>query len=258
VRDDIPTVCAVSVIAGILGDVIHEGLGHGLIALLTVAPSGTLSTVAWSSDHETKLVAAGGTVANLIAGGIFWMVLRRAKTASPATRLFWLLCCAFNLFAGTGYFFFSGISNFGDWAAVIAGMHPYIVWRVALIVVGVLTYWGAIVVIGSGLVRYVGVPLGDTRRFFRLTFIPYISAVVLATVAGLMNPLGVKLVFLSALTATAGGECGLLWMRFYIPKKTVPLADPQLVSRSWTWLSVSAILALAFIFILGRGITLHR
>jgi hypothetical protein len=258
VRDDAPTVCAVSVIAGILGDIIHEGLGHGLTALLTVAPSGTLSTVAWSSEYESKLVAAGGTIANLIAGGIFWLVLRRAKTSSPATRLFWLLCCAFNLFTGTGYFFFSGVSNFGDWAAVIAGMHPYMVWRITLIVVGVLSYWAAIVIIGTGMVRDVGVPLDDTRRFFRLTFIPYISAVVLATLAGLMNPLGVKLVFLSALPATAGGECGLLWMRWYILKNTVPRANPEPISRSWAWIVVSAVLALAFIFILGRGITLHR
>ena len=35
-----------------------------------------------------------------------------------------------NLFTGTGYFFFSGVANFGDWAAVIHGLQPYWAWRV--------------------------------------------------------------------------------------------------------------------------------
>jgi len=121
-HDDALTICAISLVAGMLANVLHEGLGHAAIALLTGAKSGVLSTVAWSTDVDTRLVAAGGTLANLAAGAAFWIALRSAKGASTRLRFFFLTSLAFNLFAGTGYFFFSGVTNFGDWAVVIAGL----------------------------------------------------------------------------------------------------------------------------------------
>jgi hypothetical protein len=113
--DDGPTVCAISVLAAMIADVLHEGVGHATLALVTGAQSGVLSTVAWSSPFDSRLVAAGGTLVNLVAGGLFWWALRRAGNASAATRFFLLMAVAFNLFDGTGYFFFSGVTNFGDW-----------------------------------------------------------------------------------------------------------------------------------------------
>jgi hypothetical protein len=115
-NDDLLTVCAISLLAAILGNVLHEGLGHAATALLTGAASGVLSTVAWSSDFDSRLVAAAGTLANLAAAIILWIALRSATRASVRLRFFLLISFAFNLFAGTGYFFFSGVTNFGDWA----------------------------------------------------------------------------------------------------------------------------------------------
>ncbi|HZW94681.1 MAG TPA: hypothetical protein VFF64_17160 [Candidatus Eremiobacteraceae bacterium] len=54
--DDVLTICAISVIAAILTNVLHEGVGHGLMALLTGAKSGVLTTVAWSSAFGSHLV----------------------------------------------------------------------------------------------------------------------------------------------------------------------------------------------------------
>jgi hypothetical protein len=33
--DDVLTICAISILAAILSNILHEGVGHGLIALLT-------------------------------------------------------------------------------------------------------------------------------------------------------------------------------------------------------------------------------
>jgi hypothetical protein len=60
-HDDAPTICAISLVAGMLANVLHEGLGHATTALLTGTPSGVLSTVAWSSPVDSRLVAGGGT-----------------------------------------------------------------------------------------------------------------------------------------------------------------------------------------------------
>src|SRR5579863_9006741 len=103
-KDDGLTVCAISLVAEMISDVVHEGLGHAAVALLTGEKSGVLSTVAWSSAGDSRLVAAGGTLANLVAALVFWVVLRRVTGGSVRMRFFLLMSLAFNLFAGTGYF----------------------------------------------------------------------------------------------------------------------------------------------------------
>ena len=102
VKDDALTVCAISLVAATLANVVHEGLGHAATALLTSTQSGVLTTVAWSSNFDSRLVAAAGTLANLAAAVFFWIALRSAKGASARLRFFLLTSLAFNLFACTG------------------------------------------------------------------------------------------------------------------------------------------------------------
>src|SRR6202050_992719 len=96
-HDDALTICAISLVAGMLANVLHEGLGHAAIALLTGAKSGVLSTVAWSTDVDTRLVAAGGTLVNLAAGAAFWIALRSAEGASVRLRVFFVHSPAFHV-----------------------------------------------------------------------------------------------------------------------------------------------------------------
>jgi hypothetical protein len=257
-RDDLLTICAISLIAAIVANVVHEGLGHAATALLTGTQSGVLTTVAWSSDFDSRLVAAAGTLANLAAGLIFWILLRGAARTSVRLRFFLLISLAFNLFTGTGYFFFSGVTNFGDWAVVIAGSQAHWMWRSLLVIVGIAAYYGAVLLVSTGLVRYVGVPRNDGRRLTKLTWIPYLSATLLLCAGGLLNPLGIQLVWQSALPGTAGADCGLLWMRYYIPRGTIPERGSERIGRSYGWIAAAVALSLVFIFALGRGITLHR
>jgi len=256
--DDVLTICAISILAAILSNILHEGVGHGLIALLTGAKSGVLTTVAWSSEFDSRLVAAGGTLVNVVAGLMFWFALRSSQNASLPMRYFLLISAAFNLFAGTGYFFFSGVTDFGDWAAVISGLAPHWLWRVLLVVLGAVSYYAAVRVVGVGLRRYVGVPREQQRRLRKLTIVPYISAILLLSIAGLLNPLGIQLLWQSALPATAGGQSGLLWLQYYIPRGTGPNRTPEQVERNSGWIVAAGILALVYIVVLGRGITLHR
>jgi hypothetical protein len=257
-KDNAPTVCAISLLAAILSNLLHEGLGHAATALLTGAKSGVLSTVAWSSEFDSRLVAAAGTLANLAASIVFWIALRNAKSASVRWRFFLLTSFAFNVFEGTGYFLFSGVTNFGDWAEVIAGLHAHWLWRALLVTVGMASYFGAVLAVGIGIVRYVGVPRSESRRLRRLTLIPYFSTLILVCTAGLLNPIGMQLVWQSALPATAGAKSGLLWLRYYIPKGTVPKRRPDGIERSYVWMTVAIALSLLFVLVLGRGIGLHR
>lgn len=256
--DDVVTTVAISILAAILSNVLHEGLGHGMTALLTGAQSGVVSTVAWSSVYDSRLVEAGGTLVNLVAGLLFWIALRGAGPASPWLRYFLLLGCAFNLFTGTGYFFYSGVSSFGDWAQVIAGVYPHWLWRVLLVLAGAVSYYGAVRLVGTGLVRFVGVPRVQQSRLRKLTMIPYFTAVLLASGAALLNPLGIQLLWQSALPATMGGDSGLLWLQYYIPRDTATNRIPESIGRNYRWIAAAVVLGTIYVAVLGPGLTLHR
>lgn len=255
--DDVLTVIAISIVAAIICNVLHEGVGHGLIALLTGAKSGVLTTVAWSSAYDSRLVEAGGTLVNLAAGLIFWLFLRKSSRCPLSLRYFLLMSFAFNLFTGTGYFFFSGVTDFGDWAAVIQGLHPHWAWRTLLAVDGAFSYFVAVQLIGAALVRYVGIPRRQQKRLRRLTLVPYLSAIALASAAAPLNPLGIQLIWQSALPATAGGQSGLLWLQYYIPRRAQPVQEAPRLSRRYSWIIGSATLAIAYIALLGGGLTIY-
>jgi hypothetical protein len=93
-------------------------------------------------------------------------------------------------------------------------------------------------------VRYVGVPRDQQGRSRRLTIAPYFSGIVLSSMAGLLNPLGTHLLWQSALPATAGGQSGLLWLQYYIPRGTEPRRATVTLGRNYVWVVVAAVLAL--------------
>src|SRR5271154_417447 len=150
-KDDRLTLIAISALACIVQDVLHEGLGHGGTAWLSGAHHMTMSTVALQSDIDTRWISANGTVVNLLFAAIFWVLLLRPQRYRPATRYFLVLAMAGNLFTGTGYFFFSGVSNFGDWAEVIRGFQPHWMWQLGLVVLGVASYWASMLLVAAKL-----------------------------------------------------------------------------------------------------------
>jgi hypothetical protein len=257
--DDRPTIVAIAALACILQDVLHEGLGHSATAWLSGAHWVTVSTVAQQSDVDTRLIAANGTVANLVFAAIFWLLLRRGRHYGPATRYFLVLALAGNLFTATGYFCFSGVMNFGDWAVVIRGLEPAWAWRLGLVMVGAASYYASMVLVGAEMQPFLG--KGELlARARRLCWTPYFTDGILAGLGGLMNPLGLFYVVASALPSTLGANAGLLslpgLLRIWKPaQEEEPVAA---IRRSFAWIATGAVASLLFIFVLGRGLTWSR
>jgi hypothetical protein len=257
-KDDRLTLIAISALACILGDVLHEGLGHGVTAWLSGAHRVTMSTVALQSDVETRWISANGTLVNLVFAAIFWVLLLRPRRYRPATRYFFVLAMAGNLFAGTGYFLFSGVLNFGDWAAVIRGFEPHWIWQVGLVVLGVISYYASMLVVAAKLKAFRG--KGEAPgRLRALCWTPYFTDGILAGIGGLFNPMGLFYVIASALPSTLGANAGLLslpWMmRGSIPSEEGHVAS---IPRSAAWIATASAASLVFIFVLGRGIAWSR
>lgn len=208
-KDDLPTIIAISALGCILQDVLHEGLGHGVTAWLSGARSVTMSTVALQCDIDTRWISANGTLVNLLFAAIFWLLLLKPQRYRPATRYFLVLAMTGNLFTGTGYFFFSGVTNFGDWAAVIHGLQPHWMWQLGLVVLGVASYYASMLVVGAKLKPFQAKD-EKSRRIRGLCWTPYFTDGILAGLGGLLNPAGLFYVIASALPSTLGANAGLL------------------------------------------------
>jgi hypothetical protein len=258
-NDDRPTLLAISALACILQDVLHEGLGHGVTAWLSGARQITMSTVALQCDIDTRWISANGTLVNLVFAAIFWLLLLKAQRYRPATRYFLVLAMAGNLFTGTGYFLFSGVTNFGDWAAVIRGLQPHWMWQLGLVALGVASYYASMLIVAAQLKPFQAEDSDGSRRLRGLCWTPYFTDGILAGLGGLLNPAGLFYVIASALPSTLGANAGLLslpsMMRRWSRGKEEQIGP---IGRGTAWIVVAAIASLMFVFVLGRGLTWSR
>jgi hypothetical protein len=259
-RPDLLTIAAIAIAVTSIADVIHEGLGHGGMCIATGGQPLEISTVHFECSVDTRLVATGGTLANLIFGALFWLAARSVKQSAYWRYFFWLLMTS-NLFKAGGYFLFSGVGNFGDWAVVIEGWQPVWAWRGGLIVLGAVTYFLLFVPLCLRELRpFLGTDANNRIRRARLfTLVPYFAGGILSCVAGALNPVGPLLILVSAAAASFGGDSGLAWMWNLLRGQGIPNTELQMpeIGRSWGWVIAAIILATAFVAVLGPGVKFH-
>ena len=260
---DAVTVASIGILAYILGNVLHEGLGHGGACVLAGGKPFVLSSVHFECSSDTRLVMAGGTLINLVAGTVFFALGRLASRSYPLLKYFFWIAMTVNLFTATGYFLFSGIGGIGDWAEFIQGLGPQWAWRITLAIFGAVTYLLAARIsllefrplIGSNQEqRY--------RRAVRLASIPYFAGGILMCIAGAFNPHGMILILISAAASTFGGTSGLMWTPNLLNHGTLipygPPAEPLPIPRNWPLILASCAIALAFIAVLGPSVRFSR
>jgi hypothetical protein len=164
-----------------------------------------------------------------------------------------------NLLQGTGYFLFSGVAGIGDWVGVVHGLNPTWFWRVALAVVGGLSYWLSVWLALVQLGPFIGAdPTDRLRRAYCMTLIPYFTGAALYVGAGLINPRGMLLVAFSAAASSLGGTCGFAWGPQMLRGDFIPPSaeGPNPIARSWPWIVSAIAVAIPFVVVLGPGISL--
>ena len=253
------TVGSIGILAYMLGNVLHEGLGHGGACVLAGGKPLVLSSVAFECSSDTRLVIAGGTLINLVAGAVFFALERLTSRSYPRFKYFFWISMTVNLFSATGYFLFSGIGGIGDWADFIQGLGPHWAWRIALAIFGASTYLLAARVSLLELRPLIGSNKEQRyRRAVRLASIPYFAGGILMCIAGVFNPHGMILILISAAASTFGGTSGLMWTTQWLKHGALipygPPAEPMPIPKSWPLIVASCAIALAFIAVLGPGV----
>lgn len=264
---DRPTVASIAIVAYAFANVLHEGFGHGGACLVVSCAPKVLSSMHFDGDTTglsraaTNFIEAGGTLANLLAATVAFAWLRTRGAASVHARYFAWLFGTINLLQATGYLLFSGVGNIGDWANIVRGLEPAWAWHTAMAIAGGVAYWFsaryALITLGP----FVG---GETperyRRGLTLMLVPYFTGAALYLVAGAFNPIGFVLVAISAAPASLGGTSALAWGPQYLRGDYIPRAtvQPAALPRSTGWIVLAATVGVAFVAVLGPGITLGK
>ncbi len=254
--DDLWTLAAFGMLAYMISNVLHEGFGHGGAAWLSGARQITVTSTYMDAGFDTRWILAAGTLVNLAFGVLGLIALHAMRRAGVGLRLFLWVLTAFNLLLGTGYFLFSGVGGIGDWAEWMKGLSPVWAWRVGFALLGAVSYVASAWLLALALAAILGL---NEARMRRMTWTMYFAGGLTACLAGVWNPMGWKLVLISAAASSLGGVSGLLW----IPSIAAPAARqrPEKVTASVAiprlpllW-AVTAVLLIEYVWWLGSGIT---
>ena len=254
------TLGAIAVLAYVVANLLHEGVGHAGACLALGCEPRTLTTAYFEGDSSQlgqaapRLISAAGTLVNIAAGGIFLILYRRLRQAPGTLRYFLWLSFTVNLLVGTGYPLFSGALGVGDWVRVVEGWGNIWLWRLGLAAAGVVLYAAAVWISLRELSGMVG-PREPARvgRGVRLTVPAYLIGSVASTLGALVNPAGAGFVLTSA-AAHFGGTSGLAWMAQLLDSNRLP-AEPTAVriNQSRPWIAAAALALAVHVAVLGPG-----
>src|SRR5580698_3144072 len=245
------TIISMAVISSGIATLLHEGVGHGVTAWLRGDVPTELTSNHLSTLRPDRLVDAGGTIINLIVGAGSLLISRGSGDRANVRYFFWILA-ALNLLPGAGYFLFSGILGVGDWNAVIDGLPHQVELRIGMSLFGAGLYLWVMRLLAVTVHPFAP----DEAAYNTVCRIPYYAACLFSCAAGALDPLGLKVFFLSTVPAAFGGLSGLMWADSRIPK--TPAERNLLVDRAPGWWIAAAVVGASYIIVLGRGIEFGR
>jgi hypothetical protein len=258
------TIAAIGMIAYLLANVVHEGLGHGGACLLVGGRPLALSSAWFDGDLAgvspwgVRVVKAGGTVANLVVGLGLLGLLRSRRAWSGHWYYFVWLATVVNLFQGGGYLLVSPLANFGDWKGFILGLEPSIAWKLGLTAIGLAIYAATLFVAVRRLEPLLGRDAGRRKARARwLCWLPYgFAGAFVFSVAAALNPAG-KIFMLTSAAAHLGGTAWLVWTPAWINAARPGTPDPALsLARHYGWLAAGGVALILCVFVLGPAIEL--
>lgn len=258
-RLDTLTLMAVSLLVGLLGSLIHEGLGHAGLALALGARGVSVGSAVMNYDQASarelarRLIALAGPLASAAQGVVGLAALRRTRSVGPGWYFWWLLGHT-GLFVAAGYMLALSFAPFGDVHEVVRGLALAPLWRTCSTVLGAaLAYW-AMVHAARTLSSHLPDAAAERRNWtLRLTLIPYLLVGLVAVLATLVGTRDLFLTLASAGAASFGSGILLVWVNFVLPRlrRLPPPGELLSVPRTASWLLIGGAALLAWVWLAG-------
>lgn len=126
-RDSAMMLGALGILAYAASMMTHEALGHGGYCL-AAGGHNTMLTAFWETCHFPGApgpgIKAAGPCVQFGAGLLAWLALHLLSAKATRLGFFLWLYMVFNLLVSSGYVAFSGVTDLGDAAELIAPLHP--------------------------------------------------------------------------------------------------------------------------------------
>jgi hypothetical protein len=253
--DNASVLGALGILAYAASMMTHEALGHGVYCLAAGGHNTGLSAWAEGCNLHPAGIEAAGPGLQFAAGLLAWRVLRLLSPDAARLRYFFWLYMVFDLFICSGYVAFSGVTNFGDAAVIIAGFRPPTVWRGVLFLIGAATYYLSMRAAALELARFAGTDR-DNTRLLRLVWIPYVAVGVFACCAAALNRTMPSSTVIGLAAASSLGA-GLGMFRLPAMQRRIAIGAPETrIYLSWsaTWVLAAAVVVAGFMIFIGPGL----
>ncbi len=259
---DTLTLVAISIVAWAMVIVLHEFVGHAVVALSMGIPVKLVTTSFVDiqqnqvrSFTQSQIISAGGTFLNLLTGAIALAFLQFRKSASNPLRYFLWLYTTMSLVVVCGYLISATAIGAGDWIQVIRELKPRNLFLAIIILSGVLI---ALPAYALPLRSWMPKMKGDRLVLLKVTVIPVVTLIITQTLSVLRSPLTYEPSEVNPLLASA-----FIYIQFVvwsilvnvipIPRSSNPIESIRLGRSVW-WIVAGIIVLLPFVLILGFGV----
>ncbi|MCJ7694546.1 MAG: hypothetical protein MUO40_03890 [Anaerolineaceae bacterium] len=267
IQINLPTLIAISIVAWALVDILHEIIGHAGAAFIMGIPVKAVSTstayiiVNWDQfigEHglnPIRLFTLGGTIVNIVTGALALLALKWKKAMSSTLCYFLWLFASFSMIIVAMNMVTNTLLGFGDWAVFISTLEQENVWKIIIIVVGLLlTVTGYIL----SLRQWVPNMKGHRLTLLKITAIPVVTVIAVQTLSLIKSPFAALPPESNHILASFFAYIHfILWVIVVnlIPgPRSIDNLEAIRLPPSNFWLVLGLIVFIVFILVLGPGI----
>jgi hypothetical protein len=257
---DFLTVICIAIVSYLVASVIHEGLGHGVAAAMLGARDLSVSSAALHLDSQSispaasRAISIAGPLVGLIVGLLLALFHANTSSRDAEFRYCLWLTAYVCLFANSGYLMALSFFHFGDIHGVVGGLEFEFAWRFGLTVLGTGLSFLTLFFAACTADEFLGLT-GRRKRAAKLIVTSYFAGSAPLILSTFLGKDGSHLAAVSAIPATLGGTCLLLYTSLWVGEarpSTNPI--PLTPTKSLPWYAAGVIALLIYGLVLGPGV----
>ena len=248
-RDDALTLGAIAAGAACVAAFAHESVGHGVTCLTEGGRVTLLTATFFGCEGGGVATYMAGPLAALAAGLLALAI--QPRLSAPAGWYFCAMLAAFCLCWFAAGFVYAPITGHGDHAVVAAQLGMPDIWRVILLITGIILYglFQPLMVRGF---RRIAAPDDPRRLLTRRVAIGHVAGAVALALTGLGFPGSPALGALQGFLAI-GLAAVPMWLAVAsVARRRERWGAP--VSRNWPWIASMSTLWALFVIVQGTGL----
>ena len=266
-RNNLPTLIAISALSWILVNITHEFFGHAVFGIVSglklnaVSTSTAFFNIDWNSNINQhgyttlRLFLLGGVLMNFVTGITALLILRFNKSLSSQMYLFLWLFSSFSFIIIVMNCISVTLIGSGDLPQIISTFKNQENLKIIVLIIGFITMIAGYMIIQKSFMPEIK---GHRSVLISITLIPVITAIIIQTLSLLKSPFAYLPPSQNHLLASVLVYFHFLFWALIV--NIIPLSSKKnslekiITEKSIIWITISLIMVVFYIFILGPGI----